>query len=487
MNKLALLAVFAVFFAALGSSQVYYSVDADRDSVVLNATVNLQCNDDCPVNSWSLDWRKPEGAELIGISDSLGEIDEYTVEERSVSIQTNSGQARENETVKMGFRIDREAEEVYNGLYKRELSLAGFGGRETSGVVNVDDLLSGKTSFGFETGFEGEEMRFQGRGPVYLRFKFGDGYETRYFSFFGDYRENASKAYEVPVGTMGIYQDFERFPVAVMPDEVYDEKVNNWSSGEYVSGSMTMRESLGDDFLPVLAHEVVHGLNDRVLKWDATRSSYIDEGVAEHIESLVRKGEGLRTRNLFGGEKVYREKVNGTTYQYTLESKGDRDALWNYYNNDREFMKSWNAMESIQANRKFGYAYSELIIKNYIANMNGSLRDFYSQLDVGKEVAGAEEKWEIYSEIFDMTPCRYESYERFQDCLESVNNHDYPAYLGTPQRGDSVLDVRELKVPDRTGLGEEPGLDSIEWSWNDFVSYLVDYFAGIVQGLKASF
>ncbi|MFB6144788.1 MAG: hypothetical protein ABEJ98_05755 [Candidatus Nanohaloarchaea archaeon] len=488
MNKLAVVTALALLFSGLAASQVYYEVDANQDAVRVNATVVLECDTNCPVNSWSLTWRRPEDAELISVRDSLGKIEEYTVEGRKITVQTNSGRARMNETVRMQFLISNDAEEVYDGLYKRTISLAGLEGERTTGVVRAEDLLSGKTGFGFETGFNASEMRFRGQGPVFLRFKFGEGRETDYFSFFGDYPGNATDAYEIPVGTLGIYQEFRRFPVAVMPGEVYNRTVNSWSAGEYVSGSMAIRSGLGEDFLPVLAHEVVHGLNDRRLKWDSTRSSYIDEGIAEHVESLVRKKKGMRTRNVFGDPVTYRKLVDGQIYRYSLSSKGDRDALWNYYRNEREFMKTWNAMEAIPANREFGYAYSELIIKNYIANMNGSLRRFYRELEVKNEVSDPRVKWGIYSDFLDMTPCKYESRQRFEQCLESINSYDYPVYSGVPQRGESVLRIERVEVENRTEFRRRRGrLRSINLSFQDFFNYLADYFSRIFQALKASF
>lgn len=481
MNKLAVLTLLALLFAGLGAGEVFYEVGADEDVMSVNATVILDCDSNCP----DLRWNVPKGAVVVSVRDGFGTVDyERTGDE--IALEPNRRRL-ENVTFDIRFRIEEEAEEIHNGLYKREVSLAGFSDKRTTGIVESDNLLSGKTGFGFETGFKAGEMRFRGDGPVYLRFKFGKGYETDYFSFFGNFDEEAKDAYEVPVGTLGIYQDFERFPVAVMPDSVYNESVNRWSAGEYVSGSMAIRDSLGEDFEPVLAHEVVHGLNDRELKWDSTRSSYIDEGISEHIETLVQRKQGMRTRNLFGDDVTYREKADGKIYRYTLPSKGEEDQLWNYYQNDREFMKSWNAMESLPENRRFGYAYSELIIKNYIANMNGSVREIYDRLDVNKEVSDSEEKWSLYSTIFDMTPCEYESRQRFEGCLESVNSYDYPVYSGVPQRGDSVLEIERKKVPNRTEYqGRFNTLQDVGYSFQDFISYLIDYFSGIVRGLTAS-
>ena len=482
MNKTAVVTLLALLLASLGAGEVFYEVGADDEVMRVNATVTLDCDSNCP----DLRWNIPKGAEVVSVSDGFGTV-EYERTGETLSLEPNRRRI-ENVTFDIRFRIEEDAEEIYDGLYKREVSLAGFSDERTTGIVKSEELLSGRTGFGFETGFSGEEMRFRGDGPAYLRFKFGDGQETDYFSFFGEYDEEAKVAYEVPVGTLGVYQDFERFPVAVMPDLVYNESVNRWSAGEYVSGSMAIRDSLGEDFVPVLSHEVVHGLNDRELKWDSTRSSYIDEGLAEHVETLVQRKGGMRTRNLFGDDVTYRKKVDGTVYRYTLPPKGQEEQLWKYYEEDREFMKTWNAMDSRPENREFGYAYSELIIKNYVANMNGSVRDIYEQLDVNKEVSRPEEKWRVYSGVFDMTPCKYDSRQRFQNCLDSINSHEYPVFTGVPQRADSVLEIEKTEVPNRTEYrGDLNSVKPLEFDWQGFFAYLTEYFSGIFRGLKASF
>ena len=481
MRKYLLFFVLTVFFSGMAFSSVYYDIEAtDSDTVQVNTTVTLQCSTNCPVNRWRLNWTRPEGSNLVEIRDSLGPIEDYRLIDGKVSIKTNSGPERHNETVKMVFDMERDREHIYGGLYKDQLSLAGFNGRKTTGVVEAENLLSGKTSFGFDTSFDGDKMYFRGSGPVIIRYKSGEGRNTDYFSFFGNYRGNATEAYEIPVGTLGIYQEFDRFPVAVLPDKEYNSSINSWSAGEYVSGSMHVRDSLGEDFLPVLAHEVVHGLNDRKLKWDSTRTSYIDEGVAEHVESLVRKKKGLRNSNLFGEKLSYKERVNGTLYRFERESKGNKEALWNYYQEDEEFMKDWNAFDSSEENRGFGYAYSELIIKNYLVNNNQSLRDVYRRIDVDEEIEDNEKKWSIYTDYFDMTPCKFESRERFDTCLEKVNEYKYPVYSGVPQRDDSVLQVKEVEVPDRTDLkGQVKPYRSVRTVLTDFTDFLLEIFRGL--------
>ncbi|MFB6265734.1 MAG: hypothetical protein ABEI07_01480, partial [Candidatus Nanohaloarchaea archaeon] len=367
-------------------------------------------------------------------------------------------------------------------------------GERTTGRIHVENLISGWTGFGVEESFTGNTMIFRGTGPVNIRVKFGEGYETEYFSFFGGRPDNTRISYEVPIGTTGVVQQFERFPVAVMDDETYDRKVNQWSAGEYVSGAIHIRspEAMKGSFRAVLAHEVVHGLNDRVLNWDQTSSSYFDEGTGKYVEFLVHRKlyrEGKVERppaELFGEPVRYDPDPSDRTY-YTIESKGDRQVLWNYYQEDRDFMKTWSAMNSDPQVRSFGYAYSELIIRNYVARMNGSLRQLYSHLNLNRRITDPQLKWQFYSQYLDMTPCKYSSRERFRQCLETINEYDYPVYSAEPTRSQQPLNITELKVPEREeGGGFPSGTVSFVQFLRGFLDYIISTVTGLIQAAAAS-
>ena len=209
------------------SAQTQYSIDSGMDDVEINTTVTLQCDEDsrnCPVNSWSLpNWYLPEDTVVENIRDTKGEIDDYTINGNTLSLETNEGEKRRTETVKIQFRIERPPEKVYRGLRKREFSLPGFRGKTTRGTVRTDNLISGRTSYGFETAYSGDRLNFTGSGPVNVRLKSGEGNETKYFEFFGKVpEEDQSLAYEVPVAMTGQVQNFRRFPVAVMDSKSFN-------------------------------------------------------------------------------------------------------------------------------------------------------------------------------------------------------------------------------------------------------------------------
>jgi len=485
-------------FTGAELQEVQYSVDADEDSAEINTSVYMSCDSTCTGLKWSI----PDNSEVLFVKNSRGEM-EYEVVDGRVDIPGSRARGRESETINIGTRMEEEADEIYEGLYQRTISIPSFQGVETTGFVRNENLISGRIGFGFDYSFSDEEMRFRGKGPTNVRIKFGEGQESRYFEFFGSKPDNTESAYEVPIGVLGFQQRFARFPVAVMTGSNYDSAVNEWSSGEYVGGGIKIREpaSIEDSFIPVLAHEVVHGLNDRRLNWDQTSSSYFDEGVSKYVESLMRKkmyNEGESNRKpaeLFGEEKQYRIKRDGQRYISTVPPKGDKEVLWNYYQNDRDLMKTWSAFSSSDPDiRSFGYAYSELIVANHVARDDGSIRDLYNNLEVDRKIESPEEKWSLFSEYLDMTPCKYDDRQRFEDCLEDINNHDFPIYSAQPQQGQSgTIQIDQLEVPKRTEPSsnlhslETGNLSSTGSSMKTFLSGFVSYLGSLLQDLAASF
>lgn len=501
-KKFLVVSLFLLMAGSASANQVYYEMNVAKDTIDMNTTIKLECEDDCPTN-WQLSWTLPKDAEVRSVTNEGREVEDYTVENGGIVVKSHSDGRRDAETFKIQMVVDREAEEVYDGLYKREFSLRSFKGAETTGVVHVEDFLSGWTGHGVETSIEGNNLSFRSEGPLNLRVKFGEGFETEYYEFFGDEPENISIAYTVPVGTTGEQLKFRKLPVAILPGWIFNETVSPWSAGEYVGGAAKMREGLKDDFLPVLAHETVHALNDRKLKWDSTSSSYFEEGTSRYVEFLVRKklyGEERiekPPREVFG-ESVRFDPDPNDNYYSTLPPKGSKERLWAYYQEDREYMKVWNPFEASKVTRPFGYAYSELMIRNYVVRQDGSVRELYGNLSIEREISDPQEKWELFSSRIDVTPCKYESRERFNQCLEEINDYNYTVYSAEPDfSGGSQLDIEELEVPDRekperNGTGDmdlelrPEETDSLRKVLNGLVEVLVRTFSALVESVVSS-
>ena len=434
--------LFAVLLVGAGAAQSFHSLEADDREVEINTTVTLQCDERCPVNSWRLNYQLPENSEVIEINDSLGEITDYSIQSDLLDIETNRGEKRENETLRINYRIERPAENVKPGLYSRQISLSGFEDEKTSGVVEAEGLISGRTNHGFETSFS-EDMRFRGTGPVQINFNFGNGSKTSYYEFFDGEVEKSDDSYRIALGVVGLQQSYQRIPVA-MYDEDYDDLGFEWSAGLYKAGLIQMRDNEDREQI-VLTHETVHALSDRPLNWDRTQTSYIEEGVAKHAESLIQKklyreGEtDSRPANLFGEDKTYRDGG----YRYTVSSKGDREELWNYYQEEKDFMKQWSPDHQ---HREFGYAYSELVVKNFIMQ-NGSVQELYTGVE-SSTTESREEKWARFSELIELEPCNYDERERFDQCLDEINSHEFEVKAATPVQSNSTIRIDRIEIPE---------------------------------------
>ncbi|MFB6200078.1 MAG: hypothetical protein ABEJ83_04315 [Candidatus Nanohaloarchaea archaeon] len=458
---------------------VKYEIESGYEQVEVNATVQLECRETCPVSYWRLNWQKPEDAEIVNIEDSQGRITDYSVNGSKISIETNRGAARKTEIVEIDYVIHRDPEKVYKGLFRRKISLPSFKNRTTYGEVNVTDLISGSVGKGFQTSFSEESFRFKGEGPVNIRFHFGEGYETKNYEFFGvENVSGAGEAYRIASGTTGLSKQFQRFPVAVMGDQAYEKTSSDWSAGEYIRGSIRMRKGLNNSFLPVLAHETVHGLNERVMYWDNTNSSYFDEGTANYVEFLLRKKLYRQGKikagppELFGETSRFRSR-DKSDLVYTVAPESGFNDLWSYYRENRSFMKWWSPLQS--SHREFGYAYAQLIVRNHIAN-NRSLWKVYRSFNSMPSVSSNERKWRLLSRRMDLKPCDRESKEAMRACLENVNIYDYPIYLSVVNGSEGT--VKQIELPDKANF-------AINSSSGSAFSQAVDRGAGFFQNLIA--
>jgi hypothetical protein len=262
---------------------------------------------------------------------------------------------------------------------------------------------------------------------------------------------------------------------------VYEDKVSEWSRGEYSGGVIRMRGGLEGDFAPVLAEETVHAFNEETLNFDNTSSTWLDEGIAGYTQAMVRKklsGES-KTRTLFGEERSYSERRDGSLYKITKPSKGDKQKLWQYYQDNMSFMKHWNPQKS--ENRDFGYAYSELIIRNYVSQ-NNSIRKLYNQLNPQK-IKNNEEKWRKYSEILDLKPCNYSSRKKFDSCLERINKYDYPVYYASklPGKNTTQIKIEEVKIPETKPLASQGLSRSLEVTGDSLINKIRNILQNIAE------
>lgn len=429
--------ILAVLFVSIvgiphAAAVTQYDIEAFRDSVLVNMTFELYTDSPtAKVNYWTTALEIPSSFSIISIGDSIGDIKNYDLSNSLLTFETNRGKAKDREVVTIEFTASGVIEKTYSPLKMFNLSLPGFSDIRPDvpdEVTNVRIMLDEKVmsvshSFGFLSEISGNGVNLSGRGPTNIRVLYSNsGREYEHYVLFGE--GNISEADElfgiVPAVT-GLAPPFERFPVVVLEDRDYERRLNDWSAGEYSGGMIFIKKSsLGKpELAPLVIHETTHGFNENVLRWSDRGVIWFDEGVAEYAEFVAGKVLGVRQPEIFGEAVTYRKG----NIIYTLPSRGTSGELWDYYINDRDFMETWTPKQ--QQTRVFGYAFSELVIRDYVLyNGPEALHKVIGRLlDITEPSVSPEESTGIILGIMgsDMRPCFSSQKSSFESCLERVN------------------------------------------------------------------
>jgi hypothetical protein len=150
---------------------------------------------------------------------------------------------------------------------------------------------------------------------------------------------------------------------------------------------------------------------------------------------------------LFGEKIEFTERKGTKITRYEVPPNGNKDKLWNYYQQEGDFMKNWHPKQS--RNRDFGYAYSQLIIRNHLKN-NGTLKQIYQNLSkIEKDLETNQAKWDRLNQFVDLEPCNKPTRSQFENCLEQINDKDYPILSAEPSESNNSLKVEELELKKR--------------------------------------
>lgn len=423
--KILLLISVLILLIPLSLSTVRHSIKVQKDNALINTTLELKS--ERKVNYWRLSWIKPSNSEIISIEDSYGEIDDYEVDGKNIKIITNKGDSRKEGEVKIRLEVKDLVKKEFKPLRTISLNLAGFKNETSRVFLKTNGLLSGSYKAGFKAYFSNKTTKLKGKGPLNFKVSFADkkpNYDN--FLIFEDYNISlADNFYSYITAVTGTKPPFERFPIVVLPESEYNEKLNSWSAGMYKRGGIIfIRKSNMEKRTntSLLIHEATHGFNEQVLRWDNTNVRWFDEGVAKYMEYLVNQKLGVVQAEIFGGTTYFmREGSN-----YRLSPRGTPEDLWNYYKENKSFMKEWTPYKD--RNREFGYAFSELLIREYMKN-NGydSLRPVYNDLG---EIKLSTNKTDLKNRRIlnalgtDLKPCYMNDKEGLEDCLDEIHNQN---------------------------------------------------------------
>ncbi len=437
-----------LLFAPLGLGAVSYDIQVEDGSAFVNASIEFTSSE--KVTVWNGKWSFPEGAEILGIKDSRGEIEEYEKIGDKIEFKTNRGPPRKKEVVKLRYSAPADIEK-WGEIKRFSIKIPSISDERNSVRIEVPEPVLGTSEKrGFQSSFEGNTAKFRGNGPVNLKVSYteekGD-YEN--YIVEGDINLTAAdNYYPVLTSFTGVRPDFRKFAVVVMPDREYEEEVEQWSAGSYespglifVKNSSTQKETLTG----LVLHETMHGFNQKPLNWVQVQASMFDEGVSKFVETYVNQRMGVRQPELFGDTQTWEARCEDQperNCRYSLRPRGTPEQLQSYYDRNKNFMERWTPADSNA--RSFGYAYAELLVREYLRK-NGAtaLRNVYDEfkdLETARTYRGYTQNLKKAMET-DLKPCHPLKDEELLDCLEESREYhpDVPESVkinGTSQKID---------------------------------------------------
>lgn len=498
-SKTLLLVTLLLAFTGLASSQVTHRIDLNEENAYVNTTIVLKS--ETGENYWQTTWSVPEDAENLEIMDTGGSIRPVFVDSNTVQFNTSKGEIRNEEVVKLSFTIPGAVENVRENLSFASFQLPGFRGEETSIQVEAPQKILGtKETYGFVSSFKNRTANFSGDGATNIKVSWtpkNGSYDK--FILFGDANlSRADKAYPLLNLLTGRKTGFRKFAVVITPDSVYNQKYDSWFAGTYESAGLIFiraSEVEKNTFTGLLLHEVMHGFNQRPLKWVRTNSSVFDEGTAKYAEFLVNNNLNVKQPEIFG-ENVEWEapcEERTKTCRYTLNPRGNPDELWRYYERNLSFMERWNPAigkmfsEDLSI-RTFGYSYGELIIREYLEESNiNTLKPVYQNFKSLEVAEGYEEYFRNLRAALDsdLKPCFPNSRSEFENCLNRLNSMDPELPEEVEVEGENYnitfqpVEKRERKERNLSEL-IEPRRDTRRSFWEWLLSALKDWFSNVL-------
>ncbi|MEM5777603.1 MAG: hypothetical protein QXJ06_04120 [Candidatus Aenigmatarchaeota archaeon] len=409
-----------LIFLPMASSTTIYSINLKDQKIFVNVTFNLSSEQKYDV--WRITWEIPQQYEIVSIKDEIGDIS-FTKYPTYIYFETNRLYSNKRVINIQYFLTDAISNE-YDPLKKVQLYLSGFENDDTIINIYLPGLISGDASYGFTEYFTNDFAQFVGNGAadIVLFYSFSGREYENYLLFGPADIKVADSLFSLVTNITGIDKPYERFPVMILKDQVFEQKVQPWGTASHTRGGLIlMKESIANSpyNASTLLHETTHGINSKILKWNQVNATWFEEGIASFIEFLANQHLSLEQPELFGQPKIIKQGNE----KIIIKSKGNRDDLWTYYKEGKDFMYYWNPSDN--KNRDFGYAFSELVIR-YSVEKNGidKIKDTYKKLSkIEKQIKNPIESTNIILSALDTNfmPCYSVDRNIFDECLNNIN------------------------------------------------------------------
>jgi len=434
MKRLFLLILVLALVQFAGASSINYEIEVRANEAIVTATIGLEA--DSQVNSFSTKIGLSENSEVLSVRDSKGEIKDFTVKDNTIEFETTAGEKRKRETVELKYEISEFCKGKLSTPCQMDLALPGFPGSKSSVKVTGQRILSFETAPGFTGEIKEKKLELIGEGaPSFYGFYSDEGIEFDNFVLFNQSSmskkeieekglREADSLIEMIPQAIGVDLPFEKIPLVVLDAADYEERINYYSLGAYMTGGIIVlnSDSFNENSAAVILHEATHAFNAQAIKWDESGAAWFDEGTAKLIENYVRELRGERKPNLFIGDITWNE----SNYRYTLPPRGNLTGLIAYHLEKHEFMKEWDT--GSDETREFGYAFSELYVKEFIKEKGfEELQKSYREMLTVKD--SIENRTEFTDKLTEMlgknlTPCESVKEQEIRDCVRTLNSFE---------------------------------------------------------------
>ncbi len=426
---LSLLVLLVLPFAS--SNYMNYSIQLNNDNADLNLEMSLE--NATPVNVFNGSIVLPENTEVLKMSDSKGEIKDFTVQGNILKFSTNYSIAKELEVVKISMKLKNIKNNEFAPLYSSRISMPAMPDSNVFAIIHGTGFISFETNHGFNGTLTPKKIEIQGIGPASIKFYYSQkGRQWQHYVVFNEsslgevqLKEKGFNDAELYFNWLpkitGIEPPFEKFPIVILNDNEFEQKVNSYSEGVYRTGGLIIvRASVFEEnAAPVILHETMHGFNAQAMSWNESKASWFDEGMAKFIEFLARKKLGMHLSNLFNGINEYREG----NYVIKMYPANTLQQLMDYYAKKETFIEEWNPAQD--KNREFGYSFGELFVRTYVKEkgFNELLKAYKEFLKQEKEIKDAHEFTKTLLSILGakLEPCNYATEEKVKECLKEIN------------------------------------------------------------------
>ncbi|MCJ7429009.1 MAG: hypothetical protein MUP66_01315 [Candidatus Nanohaloarchaeota archaeon QJJ-5] len=438
MKRITILITCLIVVSVAGTAAVSFDIETDEADLDINATFDLYAEE--KKNLFGTRWSIPDRATIHAVEDTQGQIEDWEHEDGQVELTSNDGPRRNKETISIRYTIPDIVQTWQDRVHRLELELPGFSDRyeqfdeeQTQVRVQTDDPVLGLAPpNNYNYSFDDTEAILAGEGPASFRLSYTDVTATYdHYTAVGDINlTGADRTYPLLWHITGFDPQFTRsFAVIPLSPEQYNQQMDRWSAATYRQGGLiflrnTSRSQAAQTSL--LMHETMHGFNQEKLSWVQLEAGVFDEGTAQYAEYITKQKQNERYGELFGENVTWRgpcENDDGRQCRYWLSPRGGPpETLWNYYEQNLTFMQGWSPVDA--GVRDFGYAFSELIIRNYMKDRDpDALHTVYEQMEDFDRVDEDDQYWQrLATLIGDLRPCDRESLDDVRSCTEAIND-----------------------------------------------------------------